>query len=105
MIRIEASGSSHSCRRLRGPACPVPGRGQATDAAARAASWEAHLKLEAESPFKDLAWRAVGPAFCGGRIQSIAVHPARPWVLYTRRGFGRRLEVGEQRPDVDPDLR
>jgi photosystem II stability/assembly factor-like uncharacterized protein len=52
------------------------------------ASWDLHLKLKSESAFKDLAWRSVGPAFCGGRIQTIAVHPSRPWVLYVGAGSG-----------------
>ena len=67
---------------------PVVARAQATDAKTRMASWDRHLELKSASPFKDLAWRAVGPAFCGGRIQSIAVHPSRPWVLYVAAGSG-----------------
>ena len=67
---------------------PVLARAQATDAKARMASWDRHLELKSASPFKDLAWRAVGPAFCGGRIQSIAVHPSRPWVLFVAAGSG-----------------
>jgi photosystem II stability/assembly factor-like uncharacterized protein len=67
---------------------PILARAQATDAKARMASWDRHLELKAASPFKDLAWRAVGPAFCGGRIQSVAVHPSRPWVLYVAAGSG-----------------
>jgi len=31
-------------------------------------AWEHHFKLQKESPFKDLKWRAVGPEFQGGRI-------------------------------------
>ena len=67
---------------------PVVARAQATDAKTRMASWDRHLELKSASPFKDLAWRAVGPAFCGGRIQTIAVHPSRPWVLYVAAGSG-----------------
>jgi photosystem II stability/assembly factor-like uncharacterized protein len=67
---------------------PVVARAQATDAKTRMASWDRHLELKSASLFKDLAWRAVGPAFCGGRIQSIAVHPSRPWVLYVAAGSG-----------------
>ncbi len=61
---------------------------QPTDAKTRLTSWDRHLRLKAESPFKDLTWRAVGPAFCGGRIQSLAVHPARPYTLYVGVGSG-----------------
>jgi photosystem II stability/assembly factor-like uncharacterized protein len=67
---------------------PVFGPAQPMDVRARMASWDLHLKLEGESVFKDLVWRAVGPAFCGGRIQTIAVHPARPYVLYVGAGSG-----------------
>jgi photosystem II stability/assembly factor-like uncharacterized protein len=61
---------------------------QPTDAQTRLTSWDRHLRLKAESPFKDLAWRAVGPAFCGGRIQSLAVHTAQPYTLYVGAGSG-----------------
>lgn len=61
---------------------------QPSDAKTRLTSWDRHLRLKAESPFKDLTWRAVGPAFCGGRIQSLAVHPARPYTLYVGAGSG-----------------
>jgi hypothetical protein len=61
---------------------------QATDARSRMASWTRHVALEQASPFRDLAWRAVGPSFAGGRIESIAVHPARPFTLYVGAGSG-----------------
>jgi photosystem II stability/assembly factor-like uncharacterized protein len=61
---------------------------QPTDAKTRLTSWDRHLRLKTESPFKDLIWRAVGPAFCGGRIQSLAVHPAQPYTLYVGAGSG-----------------
>ena len=71
----------------------VPGfahsaQAQATDAQTRQASWAQHVQLKQESLFKELAWRAVGPTFCGGRIQSIAVHPARPYTIYVGVGSG-----------------
>ena len=46
---------------------------QATTAVERMAAWEAHLALDAESPFQELAWRAVGPKQAGARVEAIAV--------------------------------
>ena len=60
----------------------------ATDAKTRMESWEHHVKLKKESIFKDLVWRAVGPSFCGGRIESIAVHPSHPYTIYVGVGAG-----------------
>jgi photosystem II stability/assembly factor-like uncharacterized protein len=64
------------------------GFGQVTSPEAREKSWQRHLQMKAECPFNSLAWRAVGPAFCGGRIQSIAVHPRRPYEIYLGVGSG-----------------
>ncbi|MEM7559325.1 MAG: hypothetical protein AAF394_09385, partial [Planctomycetota bacterium] len=47
-----------------------------TAAKARVESWELHQRLEKTSPFKELAWEAVGPRKQGGRIEAIAVPPA-----------------------------
>jgi photosystem II stability/assembly factor-like uncharacterized protein len=44
--------------------------------------------MKEKSPFKDLKWRMVGPRFCGGRIESIAVHPDSPYTLYVGVGAG-----------------
>ena len=59
-----------------------------TDAKTRMESWEHHVKLKKESIFKDLVWRAVGPSFSGGRIESIAVHHSQPYTIYVGAGAG-----------------
>ena len=51
-------------------------------------SWEHHLKLKAESRFKDLKWRQTGPAFQGGRIESIACPPGYSSIIYVGVGSG-----------------
>ncbi|MEZ5320058.1 MAG: hypothetical protein R2752_21840 [Vicinamibacterales bacterium] len=81
---VAASGVRPAGSRPAGPASD----GQATSADARMASWQRHLELERTSPFRDLAWRAVGPTFSGGRIESIAVHPSRPFTIYVGAGSG-----------------
>jgi len=47
-----------------------------------------HQRLKAESPFKDLRWRAVGPDLQGGRIEAIACHPDEPFTIYLGPGAG-----------------
>lgn len=54
----------------------------------RLKSWEHHVKLENESIFKDLKWRAVGPQQQGGRIEAIAVHPGDHKTIYVGPGSG-----------------
>jgi photosystem II stability/assembly factor-like uncharacterized protein len=54
----------------------------------RMKAWERHQKLKKDSPFKDLKWRAVGPEFCGGRIETIACHPDEPFTIYVGAGSG-----------------
>ena len=60
----------------------------ATPADVRMKDWEHHQRLKEESPFKDLEWRAVGPEFCGGRIETIACHPDEPYTIYVGAGSG-----------------
>ena len=78
------------------PATPqAPGTGpaqppavEATDAATRMRAWERHQRLERESPFADLEWRAVGPRMQGGRIESIDVPAGSPSTMYVGVGSG-----------------
>lgn len=70
---------------LVGPA-PIPA--QATAAAARLAAWEKHAALEAASPFRDLAWRAIGPMQAGVRVEAIAVPPGNHGTIYVGVGSG-----------------
>ncbi|MEM6570785.1 MAG: hypothetical protein AAF957_20405 [Planctomycetota bacterium] len=52
------------------------------------ASWAVRGELDASSPYRDLTWQAVGPRFCGGRIESIAVPAGHPYRLYVAPGSG-----------------
>ena len=61
-----------------GPADPV----------ARMKSWEHHARLRNESVFKDLKWRQAGPAFQGGRIESITCPPGNTSTIYVGVGSG-----------------
>jgi photosystem II stability/assembly factor-like uncharacterized protein len=54
----------------------------------RMSSWSLHREMISRSEFGDLKWRAVGPEFQGGRIQSIACHPTQPYTLYVGVGSG-----------------
>ncbi len=58
----------------------------ASTAQERRASWQTHVRLERESIFRVLPWRAVGPAFLGGRVESLAVPKGSPSTIYA--GFG-----------------
>ncbi|MBN1387327.1 MAG: hypothetical protein JW965_02715 [Bacteroidales bacterium] len=55
-------------------------------AAFRLHSWEKHLNLEKNSPYKNLEWRAVGPEQQSSRVETIALHPDDPNTVYM--GFG-----------------
>jgi photosystem II stability/assembly factor-like uncharacterized protein len=54
----------------------------------RRASWQKHLELERLSEFRALPWRPIGPAFQGGRIEALAVHPKRPDTWFLGPGVG-----------------
>jgi photosystem II stability/assembly factor-like uncharacterized protein len=60
----------------------------ATSSAARAASWDLHVRMAAESPFRHLSWRSIGPKFSGGRIESIDAVPGDPGTIYLGVGSG-----------------
>jgi len=68
----------------------VPGTAEqtATPAADRLAAWDAHVALEAASPFARLPWRAVGPKQAGARVEAIAVPPGRGGTIYVGVGSG-----------------
>ena len=60
----------------------------ATSPESRRASWAQHERTARESGFRDLAWRAVGPKFQGGRIEAIAWPPNQPKTIYLGIGSG-----------------
>ncbi|RTE53948.1 hypothetical protein EHW67_08420 [Arenibacter aquaticus] len=47
----------------------------------RQKSWQDHLQSIQQSSYAKLKWRAVGPEFMGGRIETIAGHTDRPNTL------------------------
>ena len=51
-------------------------------------AWQPRRDLDQASPFADVAWRNLGPAFCGGRVESIAVRPDDPRTIYVAPGSG-----------------
>ena len=59
-----------------------------TDSATCMESWDYHVKLKNESKFRDLKWRAVGPVFQGGRIESVACPANEPYTIYVGVGAG-----------------
>jgi photosystem II stability/assembly factor-like uncharacterized protein len=61
---------------------------QATDAAARLQSWQQHVRMERQSPFRDLQWRAIGPKQAGARVEAIAVPPGAHGTIYVGIGSG-----------------
>ena len=61
---------------------------QCTTGEARLDSWQRHLELKQNSPYKHLQWRTVGPRKQGGRIESIACPPGNTSVMYIGVGSG-----------------
>jgi len=61
---------------------------QATTAPQRAEAWRRHQVLEAESPFRALAWRAAGPVKIGARIEAIAIPSGNTGTMYVGVGTG-----------------
>lgn len=59
-----------------------------TDPESRMQSWKHHVQLKEESPFKNLEWRAVGPMFQGGRIETVACPPGNNSTIYVGVGSG-----------------
>jgi len=73
---------------VEAPPHRIGGSGTATDAATRMLAWEQHQRMEGDSPFAELEWRAVGPQKQGGRIESIAVPPGESTTFYVGVGSG-----------------
>lgn len=80
-VPLAADQSDASRQTLRGRENP-------TDVTTRLRSWEQHQRMERESPFADLEWRAVGPQKQGGRIESIAVPAGETSTFYVGVGSG-----------------
>jgi photosystem II stability/assembly factor-like uncharacterized protein len=77
-------------------------RNRPADPVTRIKSWEHHLKLKEESIFKDLKWRTAGPAFQGGRIESIACPPGYTSTIYVGVGAGNLWRSNNNGATWDP---
>lgn len=51
-------------------------------------TWAAARARDVASPFAELAWQSLGPRFCGGRVESIAVGTDDPQTVYVAPGSG-----------------
>lgn len=67
-------------------AAPLPERGDAGDP--RWQAWAAHRALEQASPFRGLAWRALGPTVQGGRVLDVESIPGEPYGFYVAYASG-----------------
>ena len=76
-----------------------------TDPALRLKAFADHQALKAQSPFKDVKWRFIGPFDLSGRCTDVAVPLRQPDGLLRRRGLGRHLQDRERRHDLGAHLR
>ncbi len=56
--------------------------------AERQAAWERHRQLDAESLFRGLEWRNVGPVVQGGRAVDVETVPGEPYTFYVAYASG-----------------
>ncbi|SVC56343.1 uncharacterized protein METZ01_LOCUS309197, partial [marine metagenome] len=61
---------------------------QATSSEARMRSWNQHVQMAKDSPFRDLEWRAIGPKQAGARVEAIAVPSGSHGTIYAGIGSG-----------------
>src|SRR5512134_244671 len=59
-----------------------------TDPALRLKAFEAHQAMKAQSPFKDVRWRFIGPFDLGGRCTDVAVPAGSRTVFYAAAATG-----------------
>jgi len=76
-------------------AAAAPPAQQATDAADRQQAWQQHQRMESESPFADLPWRAIGPKQAGARVEAIAVPPGNHGTIYVGVGSGNLWKTSD----------
>ena len=66
----------------------TPPSGDADDSLGADARFQRRLAMDRDSPFHHLEWQPIGPRFCGGRIESIAVVERDPETWYVAPGSG-----------------
>ncbi|MCC6504711.1 MAG: glycosyl hydrolase, partial [Aquimonas sp.] len=54
----------------------------------REAAWQQHQRMEAESDFRGLRWRSIGPTGQGGRVVDFASVPGQPYTFYVAYASG-----------------
>ncbi len=72
-------------------ASPVDARPRpdgAADYADKQAAWQKHQALAANSPYRGLEWRNVGPVVQGGRLVDMEVVPGQPYTFYAAYASG-----------------
>ncbi len=63
-------------------------------------SWDQHVKLKTNSPYKDLKWRVAGPEFMSGRIETIAVSSRQSFYHLCWGGFRQFVEINQSWYDL-----
>ena len=61
---------------------------ESTDPGQRLKWYDQHMAMKAQTPFKDLKWRFIGPDIIGGRSTDIAVPKGSRLVIYTGAATG-----------------
>ena len=92
--RLGADGPGPEKRR---PAKTALKKVESTDPALRLKWFDQHQAMKAQTPFKDLKWRFIGPDIIGGRCTDIAVPKGSRHTIYIGVRHGRRLEDGQRR--------
>jgi photosystem II stability/assembly factor-like uncharacterized protein len=65
---------------------PTPGAPSTPEQ--REAAWQQHQRMEAESDFRGLRWRSIGPTGQGGRVVDFASVPGQPYTFYVAYASG-----------------
>ncbi|HEY5775306.1 MAG TPA: hypothetical protein VIS57_04405, partial [Xanthomonadales bacterium] len=65
-----------------------PQAGPPADFSAKHAAWQAQQALLANSPYRGLKWRSIGPIVQGGRLVDMEVVPGQPYTFYAAYASG-----------------
>jgi photosystem II stability/assembly factor-like uncharacterized protein len=66
----------------------VPFQISSTSASDKEQAWQLHLKMQSDSPYKDLKWRAMGPRLQGSRISCFSKPNGNSPIVYVGVGLG-----------------
>jgi photosystem II stability/assembly factor-like uncharacterized protein len=73
---------------VTGAAQARPKANDASTVQQRAQAWQQHRRMEAESLFKGLEWRSIGPTVQGGRVVDVESVPGQPYTWYVAYATG-----------------